>query len=105
LDLSKYKLSSLDLSLHSNRATLRFGSGVDSVNATVAGKTGELNLIIPDSFGLAITGSRVNLDGIMAGTGLHQNGNGYYSDGFAASQRKIEITLSADVKTLTISHR
>jgi hypothetical protein len=101
-DLSDLKVSVLNLHIRSNRATLRLGGLSDSLDVIISGKTGDLNIFIPKSIGLAVSGRTVKLNELLKNAGLLPGADAFYSSDYSAANLKIRLELDADIKTISI---
>jgi hypothetical protein len=102
INLEQFKISMLDLTLKARNATVLLGSSIDSVNVVISGKAQNLILIVPDGFGIAISGDMKNLAKLMRSTDFRLAGNSYQSSGFNPA-RVIIVTIKADISSLTVS--
>jgi hypothetical protein len=101
-DLSGLKVSVLNLHIRSNRATLRLSGLSDSLDVIISGKTDDLNIFIPKTIGLAVSGRTVKLNGLLKNAGLLSGAGAFYSSDYSAANRKISLQLDADIKTISI---
>jgi hypothetical protein len=103
LDFSDLRLSRLKLDIRSNRTSIRFGDRADSVAVVIDGKSDELNVTLPEGTALAVSGHSPGLDHLLENSGLSSSSEGYHSSGYSGSTRKIDITLDASVKSISIT--
>lgn len=100
LDFSDIELTDISLASRSDATRIAIGDRIDSVNITISGQIGELEMILPDDYGLLIDGKTPRLGKLLIDSDLNQTGEKFISEDYERNRRKIIIHIDAIVGSI-----
>ena len=101
LDLSKYKISKVDIEMGAASLKLKLGENVDESRVKISGGASSLHIIIPQNAGCEIE-TDVALSSKHFRGFNRLSGDHYITDNFSNASKKIYLDIKTGVSSITI---